>query len=65
MNVDKIEKAFMTFCFFFCFTSLLLIYANAQHNKVMNEEEDLLKYHLDDKELDRCYYYAMSEKKNF
>lgn len=63
MNIDRIEKAFMSFCFLFSITSAILIYANFQHSKINQEENDLLKYHIDDKELDRCYYYAMSEKK--
>ena len=62
MNIDKVEKAFISFCVLFCVASVVLIYANVKHSEII-QEEDLLKYHIDDKELDRCYYYAMSEKK--
>lgn len=65
MNIDKVEKTFISFCVLFCVTSAVLIYANIKHSKIIQEENDSIKYHLDDKELDRCYYYAMSEKKNF
>lgn len=64
MNIDKAEKIFMSICVFICITSVIVIYANIIHSK-SHQKDDLLKYHLDDKELDRCYHYAMKENKSF